>query len=119
MFKNLYTYIIDKAAFIQDTYGINPWVFLIMSAVLAFPFYYSIYRVIRTAASKNKKKFVFWGTIFLVLTVIPYIYILFWGRNLPWYIYVIIVFLVLNGVYSLVRKLMKQRSAGKSKSDIE
>ncbi|NQT57884.1 MAG: hypothetical protein HQ557_02770 [Bacteroidetes bacterium] len=117
MFENIYAYIIDKAAYLQETYGINPWIFLIMSVILAFPFYYSIYRLIRSITSRNKKQFVFWGTSFLILTIIPYLYIFIWGHNLPWYIYVIIVFLILNGLYSLIRKLRKKQSAGDDKDD--
>ncbi len=114
MLEKIYAFIIDKAGYINDTYGIDPKIFLIMSVVLIFPFYYSIYRLIRALSSRNKKKFVFWGTSFLILAVVPYVYILFWGHNLPWYVYIIIAFLVMNGLYSLIRKIRKKVLAGRS-----
>ena len=115
MFEKLYAYIVDKAYFIHATYGIDSRVFLIMTIVLTGPYYYSIYRLIRSITSRTKKEFVFWGTIFLLLTAAPYVYILMWGHNLPWYIFAIIVFLVLNGLYALIQKVRKRQSGKKSR----
>ena len=56
MLEKIYAFIIDKAGYINDMYGIDPKVFLIMSVVLIFPFYYSIYRLIRALSSRNKKQ---------------------------------------------------------------
>ncbi|MBL7006771.1 MAG: hypothetical protein ISR78_06815 [Spirochaetia bacterium] len=115
MFENIYTFVLDKVAFINEKYGINPWVFIILSIFLTYPYYYSLYRLIRSAAARDKKQFRFWLTIFLILSVVPYIYILFWGHNLPWYIYIIIAVLLLFGLYSLIQKIRKKRSAVKSR----
>jgi hypothetical protein len=57
--------------------------------------------------------------IFLILSVVPYVYILFWGRNLPWFIYVIIAVLVLYGIYTLTQKIRKKRLAGKREESPE
>ena len=118
MFEKIYTYVTDKAQFVHETYGVDPLVFLIMSVVLTGPYYYSIYRLIRSITSRDKKQFVFWGTFFLILVIIPYLYILIWGHNLPWYIFVIIIFLLLNGLYALIRKLRKKQSERNNRDDM-
>ena len=54
-----------------------------------------------------------WATLFLVSVVVPYLYVLFWGRNLPWYIYVAMGLLVGQGVWTLVRKLRRPHGSGR------
>ena len=119
MFERIYMYAVDKAQFVHETYGIDSRVFLIMTVVLTGPYYYSIYRLIRSVTSRVKKQFVFWGTSVLVLTIIPYVYILIWGHNLPWYIVAVIVFLALNGLYALIQKMRKKQSERNSRDDME
>jgi len=35
------------------------------------------------------------------------VYVLFWGRNLPWYVYAAMGLLVAQGVWTLVKRLRK------------
>ena len=43
-------------------------------------------------------------------TAAPFVYVLLFGRNLPWWIYVVIGLLIGQGVFSLVRRLRKKPS---------
>jgi len=43
--------------------------------------------------------------VFLAATATPYLYVLLFGRNLPWYVYLILAALLAQGVYSLVKKI--------------
>lgn len=89
-------------------YGVNPIVFLVMYVGMAPFWYYTIYRTIRAVAKKNGRDTMLWGAICLVVTVAPYVYVLIFGRNMPWWIYIIVGLLVGQGIYSLVRKLTKK-----------
>ena len=89
----------------RQTYGVDPVVFLIISTVNAPFFYYTIYKMVKAVAKRDTKHLPLWATLFLAAVVVPYVYVLFWGHNLPWYIYVAMGLLVGQGVWTLVRKL--------------
>jgi fatty acid desaturase len=95
----------------RTQYGVNPIVFLVMYVGMAPFWYYTIYRTIRAVARKNGRDMMLWGAICLVVTVAPYVYVLIFGRNMPWWIYIIVGLLVAQGIYSLVRKLTKKPAA--------
>ena len=59
-------------------------------------------------AKRDTARLPLWATLFLVSVVVPYGYVLFWGRNLPGYTYAAIGLLVAQGVWTLVKKLRKR-----------
>ena len=89
----------------RETYGVDPVVFLVISTVNAPFFYYAAYRLVMAVAKRDTARLMLWATLFLVAVVVPYVYVLFWGRNLPWYIYAAMALLVAQGVWTLVRRL--------------
>ena len=89
-------------------YGVDPVVFIVIYLASVPVFYYSIYRSVRALAKKLQKEIMLWSMIFLAATAAPFIYVLLFGRNLPWWVYVIIALLIGQGVYSLVRRLRKK-----------
>jgi len=97
-----------------DHYGVNPAIFLVIYLISVPFFYYSLLRMIRALAKKRGKEVVVWSTVFLCATVAPFIYVLFFGRNLPWWVYGIIALLIGQGVFSLIRKLRRTKGAGPS-----
>jgi fatty acid desaturase len=109
-------YIVSKLdAIMQQAvgrYGVNPVIFLVIFLGSAPFFYYSLFRMMRALAKKRGKEVMVWSTVFLCATAAPFIYVLFFGRNLPWWVYVIIALLIGQGIFSLIRKL---RSAKKAK----
>jgi hypothetical protein len=105
-------FILTKAREIMEIartqYGVNPIVFLILYVVPAPLWYFTIFRTIRAIARKNSREVMLWSMICLVVTVQPYVYVLIFGRNMPWWIYIIIGVLVAQGVFTLVRRLVKK-----------
>jgi hypothetical protein len=53
-----------------------------------------------------------WSAIFLCSNVAPFVYVIFFGRNIPWWVYGIIAILIGQGVLSLVMKLRGKPAAG-------
>jgi ABC-type Co2+ transport system permease subunit len=99
-----------------DHYGVNPAIFLVIYLMSVPVFYYSLFRVMRALAKKRGKEVLVWSTVFLCATVAPFIYVLFFGRNLPWWVYGIIALLIGQGIFSLIRKLRDTNNANPSVS---
>jgi hypothetical protein len=89
-------------------YGVDPLVFIVISVVMALPFYYSLFRSVRAIARRRRQEVVVWSTVFLAATVAPYLYVLVFGHGLPWWVYAVIALLVGQGVYAMVRRLRKK-----------
>jgi len=106
---SIIAWINDQAAAARAQYAVNPWVFLGLMVACAPVFYYSIYRLIRAVAQKDKSRITLWSSVFLAATATPYLYVLLFGRNLPWYVYLILAALLAQGVYSLVKKIRGAR----------
>ncbi len=94
----------------RETYHVDPIVFVILLVACAPVFYYSIFRLVRALARK-RSELPLWSMIFLAATVVPYLYVLIFGRNFPWWIYIVLGLLLAQGVYSLVKKLRKKPGA--------
>jgi fatty acid desaturase len=99
-----------------DQYGVNPAIFLVIYFMSVPFFYYSLFRIVQAVAKKRGKEALVWGTVFLCATLAPFIYVLFFGRNLPWWVYGIIAILIGYGIFSLIRRLRDTSNADSSAS---
>lgn len=95
----------------RETFGVDPVVFLVIATINAPFFYYTIYRLVKAVAKRETARLPLWSTLFLASVVVPYVYVLFWGRNLPWYVYAAIGLLVAQGVWTLVKRLRGRGTA--------
>jgi hypothetical protein len=95
----------------RESYGVDPVAFIVIYLASAPFFYYSIFRMVRALARRQQQAILVWSMVFLASTVAPFLYVLFFGRNLPWWVYVVIALLIGQGVYSLIRQLTKKRPA--------
>jgi membrane protein insertase Oxa1/YidC/SpoIIIJ len=102
----------DWMLVVQARHGVNPVVFLVLMMACAPFFYYSIYRLAKAAARREGHQLNLWGAVFLASTALPYLYVLVMGRNMPWYIYLILAALLGQGAYSLIMKLRPQKGPG-------
>ncbi len=89
----------------RDNYKVDPVVFLVIYLASAPFFYYSLFRMIRALARRLGKEVMLWSAVFLCANVAPFVYVLFFGRNLPWWVYGVIALLIGQGVFSLAIKL--------------
>ena len=94
----------------RENYGVDPVAFLVIYLASVPFFYFSIYRMLRALARRQQQQqqIIAWSMVFLGSTAAPFVYVLFFGRNLPWWVYVVIALLVGQGVFSLVRRLRKR-----------
>jgi len=88
----------------RDYYGVNPVIFLILFLGSAPFFYYSLFRLGRALLQKSGAAIRLWSFVFLCATAAPFVYVLLFGRHLPWWIYIVIALLIGQGVFSLIRQ---------------
>ncbi len=107
--QNVVTFTVGKIAELmhigQETYRVNPVLFLMIYVGSAPVYYYALYRVVRAFFNVLREELRLWSTVFLVATAAPFLYVLFFGRNLPWWSYLLIALIVLQAVGTLVWKL--------------
>jgi hypothetical protein len=96
----------------RDTYHVDPVVFLVIYLVTVPVFYYSLVRTIRALAARQGTAAMRWSAVFLCAVVAPFLYVLLFGRNLPWWVYGIIAVLVGQGVWSMIMTLRGKKTAG-------
>jgi len=87
-------------------YGVNP---LIFGAIYigAIPFFFvSIAWLIRNY--RRKKSIVLPGLSAMFFSVSAYIYLIFVGKNVPFWVYGMVVLLIAGGAYSTIKKIRRQ-----------
>lgn len=97
----------------RDEYAVDPIVFLVIYLIAVPFFYYSLIRLMRALAKRLTDEIAVWSAVFMGAVAAPFIYVLLFGRNLPWWVYGVIFLLIGQGVFSLVRKL-RGKAANKS-----
>jgi hypothetical protein len=96
----------------RDIYGVDPVVFLVIYLVCVPFFYYSLFRTFRALTARRRDEVMLWSAVFLGANVAPFLYVLFVGRNIPWWVYAVIVVLIGQGIFTLVGKLRRPDTAG-------
>jgi hypothetical protein len=89
----------------RDHYGVNPIIFLAIYFTCTPVFYYSIFRTLRAIAKKLSGETMLWSAIFMAATVAPFLYVILFGRNIPWWVFLLIALLIGQGVIALIRKI--------------
>ncbi len=86
-------------------YGVNPWVFLAIDIITAFPYAYGQVKLIKVVVAKDLRAIQIWALVVLVTFLAPYLYIFVAGSGeLPTIGYVIIcVLIAVFGAASLLR----------------
>ncbi|MBC7555334.1 MAG: hypothetical protein H7195_00010 [Chryseobacterium sp.] len=84
-------------------YNVNPYIFGGIN-IGAIPFFsLFLYQTIRRI--KNKKPFVFSALLTGFFFVSAYLYLIIVGKNIPFWVYIFIVIMVIFGVYSTLKKI--------------
>ncbi len=89
-----------------ESYGVNPFIFggIYIGAIPFFSL--SIAWLIRNY--RNGKSIVFPALSAAFFFISAYIYLIFAGKNVPVWVYVIVVLLIVIGAYSTLKKVRRQ-----------
>lgn len=98
----------------REIYHVDPVIFLAIYLGCAPVFYFSIYKTLRAMARKAMQETVLWSTVFLASVAAPFVYVILFGQNIPWWVYLIIAILIGQGIYSLVTRLRKNDDQGRN-----
>lgn len=105
------SWLIRKQQEIAMQYGVNPIIFLILYFGTIPPYIYAWAKLIISIKRKSKQAWT-WGIVVLGIFLLPYLYVMIWGRNLPAHVYVILVFLVVLVGLRAYLKYKKDMSKG-------
>jgi hypothetical protein len=98
-------------------YGVDPVVWLIIGTAASPAFYYSLYRLARAISRRATQQIMLWSMVFGCAVVAPYVYVLFFGHNLPWWVYVAVALLIGQATYTLARKANRKNAAASEGDD--
>jgi len=92
---------------IRKTYGVNPLIFggLYMAGV--FPFWFAIYKIIAGLKNKDFRQVRIFAFLLGIAIILPFLYVAVFGRNLPYWFWIIGGLMILSSVYSVWRRLKK------------
>lgn len=62
-------------------WGVNPYIFFLLDVITAFPYTIGVPKIVRYYQSKDFPRIINWSIILVASFLIPYIYILYAGRN--------------------------------------
>jgi hypothetical protein len=89
----------------RESYGINPIIFITIYLICTPIFYYSLFRTIRAIAGKIGKDILTWSAIFLGANIAPFFYVILFGKNIPWWVFIMIALLISEGIITLMLKV--------------
>jgi len=91
------------------TYGVNPWVFLVIDVLTAWPYAVGQVRVVQGLRRKNWKKVESWGIVTLLSFLAPYAYIVLAGSGeMPALAYAVVGLLVVVIGAAAVMRIIRQ-----------
>lgn len=103
-------YIQQWLAQIQAHHGINPYIFAAIYAAGIIPFWLALYKIAAGVKNKKTKQITTFSFILGIVIIAPFSYVAFFGHNLPFWFWVIAVFLVGYTVFSVIKRLTSQRA---------
>jgi hypothetical protein len=108
MIDIIYNQIATLMATARDNYNVDPIIFLIIYFCCVPIFYFSLYKTIRSIATKVIQETVLWSTVFMASCVAPFIYVMLFGKNIPWWVYILIAIIIGQSIYSFVTRLRQK-----------
>ncbi len=118
MVEILYNLIESIMTNAKEIHHVDPIIFLAIHLLCTPIFYFSLYKTIRSMAKKIMKDTLMWSTVFLASFVAPYIYVILFGKNIPWWVYLIIAVIVAQSIYSMINRLGKNAKIMRSESNL-
>ncbi len=91
----------------RTTYGVNPLIFIVIYVICVPIFYYSIFQTIRSLSRKDTTQVLVWSMVFLFSNVAPFLYVILFGHNIPWWVFIIIAILIAQAIISLFLRSSK------------
>ncbi len=96
-------------------YSVNPIIFAVLYLGTFIPCWYFVFRIVDSAKKKDFNKFIWYSIAELFLLILPYIYVLVFGKNLPVWFYIFFLILALLSIVMSFKTIAEKINA-KNKS---
>lgn len=105
----MFEYLQDWLRGIEAKHGVNPIVFAIIYFASVIPFWLSIYKIIAGLREKNFTQVRTFGIILGLIIIAPFGYVALFGRNLPFWFWIIAVLVIGYSIYSVIKRIKSAR----------
>jgi hypothetical protein len=92
---------------IRKTYGVNPLIFGALYLAGVLPFWFSIYKIVAALKNKDLRQVRIFGFVLGAAIILPFSYVAIFGRNLPYWFWIVGGVIILSSVYSVLRRFKK------------
>lgn len=93
---------------IQETYHVNPYIFILIFAVSIPLYWYSVFRIVKAIQVKDRSRTLNWIIANIIIYIAPYAYVFVVGRNIPWWFYLVLVAIIILSLFSLAKNIRKR-----------
>ena len=94
---------------IQRVYGVNPVVFGTIYLICVLPFWISIYKIIAGIKKRHRAQVMTFALILGCTILAPFVYVAFFGRNLPVWFWVVAAVVISYSIYSVLRRIKRTK----------
>lgn len=105
---NLLNFLIIWIDNIKMKYNVNPYIFAAIYCISVIPFWFSIYKIVINIKNRQTAAAIKWGIILGILILAPFIYVAIFGRNLPFWFWLVVAFIIIFSVISLIRNIRQR-----------
>jgi len=106
--------LVDWLNSIEQGYSVNPIIFAVLYFGTFIPCWYFVFRIIWALKNREVNKLLWYFFIELFLLALPYLYVLIWGRNIPFWVYIILALLIIIAFFSVIKRISKMLGSDQS-----
>ena len=99
---------------IHARYGVNPVIFAAIYFACVGPFYFSMYKVLSGIKKKRPGQIRNFGLVLGITIIAPFAYVALFGKNLPFWFWIVVVAFVGYSVFSIVQRIRSAKKASVS-----
>ena len=108
----MFSYLQNCLNQIRINHGVNPEIFAVIYFAGVIPFWLSLYKIIAGLKKKNIAQVRSFGIILGIIIIAPFTYVALFGRNLPFWFWIVAFTVIGYSAYSVIRRINSARSKG-------
>ena len=103
------SYLQNWLAQVKATHGVNPEIFALIYFGGVIPFWVSIYKIIAGLRKKNMTQVRTFSIILGIIILAPFTYVAIFGRNLPFWFWIVAALVIAYSTHSVMRRIRSVR----------
>jgi hypothetical protein len=102
-------YLQEWLAGIKSNHGVNPEIFALIYFAGVIPFWLSIYKIIAGIKKRNITQIRTYSVLLGIIIIAPFTYVALFGRNLPFWFWIVATCVIGYSAYSVLRRIQSAR----------